>query len=104
MSSQIVRKKSCAIFKNSWEEEFRHVSDGISELENLNEEIDIAENKNHHKQQLQMYKERKNQELEQAKGSKFKEHREVSLQKGLKSDLFVGNCLETGQKWMSCCI
>ena len=70
-------------FQELLEEEFRHVSDGISELENLNEEIDIAENKNHHKQQLQMYKERKNQELEQAKGSKFEERREVSLQKGL---------------------
>ena len=58
-------------FQELLEEEFRRVSDGISELENLNEEIDIAENKNHHKQQLQMYKERKNQELEQAKGSKI---------------------------------
>ena len=61
------------------EEEFRHVSDGISELENLNEEIEIDENKNHHKQQLQIYKERKNQELEQAKGSEYEEHLEMSV-------------------------
>ena len=66
-------------FQELLEEEFCHVSDGISELENLNEKIEIAENKNHHKQQLQMYKERKNQELEQAKGSKFEDHLEVSV-------------------------
>ena len=72
-------------FQELLEEAFRHVSDGISELENLNEEIEIAENKNHHKQQLQMYKERKNQELEQAKGSQFEDHLEVSVDKDLRS-------------------
>ena len=72
-------------FQELLEEEFRHVSDGISELENINEEIEIGENKNHHKQQLQMYKERKNQELEQAKGSKFEDHLEVSVDKDLRS-------------------
>ena len=72
-------------FQELLEEEFRHVSYGISELENLNEEIEIAENKNHHKQQLQMYKERKNQELEQAKGSQFEDHLEVSVDKDLRS-------------------
>ena len=56
------------LFSENVEEKCNAVQDCVFELENLCDEADIKRNKNHHKQQLQLYTERKSLELEQGKG------------------------------------